>query len=122
IIANGSLEHFVQCRDAAEGRADAMYTEFFDICHRLLRPGGRLAITAIHMRRAGQWDAAEMLAGASRWPKGSEEFHLADVLHTFGGWYPEPGQLEHCAEGRFRLIASEDGTHDYYLTSEFWMR
>ncbi len=122
IIANGSLEHFVQCEDAAAGRADAMYTEFFDVCHRLLSPGGKLATTAIHMRRAGQWNAADLLGEPGRWPKGSEHYHLADVLRNFGGWYPEPGQLERCAEGRFRLIAAEDGTHDYLLTSEYWMR
>jgi cyclopropane fatty-acyl-phospholipid synthase-like methyltransferase len=122
IIANGSLEHFVQCQDAAAGQADALYTEFFRICHRLLRPGGKLATTAIHARRVGQVNPADLVAGPDRWPKGSLNYHAANLHRSFGGWFPEPGQLEHCAEGRFRLTASEDGTHDYYLTSEYWMR
>jgi cyclopropane-fatty-acyl-phospholipid synthase len=122
IIANGSLEHFVQCEEAAAGRADALYTEFFDICHRLLRPGGKLATTAIHARCVGQVNAADLVAGPERWPRGSLNYHAANLHRSFGGWFPEPGQLERCAEGRFRLTAAEDGTHDYYLTSEYWMR
>jgi hypothetical protein len=122
VIANGSLEHFVQCEDAAAGQTDAMYTEFFEICHRLLRPGGKLATTAIHARRAGQVNPAELIAGPERWPKGSVNYHASNLHRSFGGWFPEPGQLEQCAEGRFRLTAAEDGTHDYFLTSEYWMR
>ena len=32
-----------------------------------------------------------------------------------------PKQLQWCASGHFELIAEEDGTKDYGLTSEFWM-
>lgn len=122
IIANGSLEHFVQCEDAAAGHADEMYAEFFDVCHRLLRPGGKLATTAIHARSVGQVNPSDLVSGPERWPKGSLNYHAANLHRSFGGWFPEPGQLEHCAAGRFRLIAAEDGTHDYFLTSEYWMR
>ncbi len=122
VIANGSLEHFVQCEDAADGKADAIYAEFFKICHRLLRPGGRLATTAIHARRVGQVNAADLLAGPDRWTQGSLNYHAANLHRSFGGWFPEPGQLERCAEGYFRLTAVEDGTNDYYLTSEYWIR
>jgi cyclopropane-fatty-acyl-phospholipid synthase len=122
IIANGSLEHFVQSEDAAAERADALYTEFFDICHRALRSGGMLATTAIHARRVGQVNPADLIGGPDRWPKDSLSYHASNLHRSFGGWFPEPGQLERCAEGRFRLTAAEDGTHDYYLTSEYWMR
>jgi cyclopropane fatty-acyl-phospholipid synthase-like methyltransferase len=121
LIANGSLEHFVQCEEAAAGHADEMYAEFFDVCHRLLRSGGKLATTAIHARSVGQVNPRNLVDGPNRWPKGSLNYHAANLHRSFGGWFPEPGQLERCAEGRFRLIAAEDGTHDYYLTSEFWM-
>lgn len=122
IIANGSLEHFVQCEDAAAGKAEEIYREFFEICHRLLRPAGRLATTAIHARYAGQVNPADLVEGPERWPRGSINYHAANLHRSFGGWFPEPGQLERCAAGRFALVAAEDGTHDYYLTSEFWMR
>jgi len=64
IVANGSLEHFVQCEDAAAGQADALYTEFFEICRRLLKPGGRLATTAIHARSVGAGRRGKFGSGA----------------------------------------------------------
>lgn len=121
IVANGSLEHFVQAEDAAAGRADDMYAEFFAICRRLLKPGGKLATTAIHARRVGQVNPADMTGDPARWPRGSETYHAANLHRSFGGWYPEPGQLEAAARGEFTLIAAEDGTHDYLVTSQYWM-
>jgi cyclopropane fatty-acyl-phospholipid synthase-like methyltransferase len=123
VVANGSLEHFVQVADAAAGRDDEIYEELFAICRRLLRGRGRFITTAIHFRRAGQLNPLDLLGGPYVHPRGSENFHFAMVLErTFGGWYPEPGQLERCAAPYFELIAEEDGTHDYDLTSEYWLR
>ena len=51
IIANGSIEHFVQPRDVLEGLADTVYQELFRICHRVIDPGShvrRLVTTTIH--------------------------------------------------------------------------
>ena len=121
IVANGSLEHFVQAEDAAAGSDDAMYAEFFTICRRLLKPGGKLVTTAIHARHVGQVNPADLLGDPERWPRGSETFHAANLHRSFGGWYPEPGQLEDAAYGAFELTAAEDGTHDYHLTSEYWI-
>jgi cyclopropane fatty-acyl-phospholipid synthase-like methyltransferase len=122
LVANGSLEHFVQAEDAAAGEADSLYTEFFDICRRLLRPGGKLATTAIHLRYEGQINPADVLTGPDSLPQGSLNYHFANLHRSFGGWYPAPGQLDRCAAGSFDLIAVEDGTHDYDLTSLYWMR
>ena len=122
IIANGSLEHFVQPEDVAAGRADAMYAEFFDVCRRLLKPGGKLATTAIHARRVGQIDPRELLKGPQAHPRGSELYHAANGHQSFGGWYPEPGQLEHAAFGDFDLVSAQDGTEDYWRTSEYWVK
>jgi cyclopropane-fatty-acyl-phospholipid synthase len=123
VVANGSLEHFAQVTDAAAGRTNAIYEEFFQIAHRLLVPGGRLVTTTIHFRRPNQVAPHELLRGPASWRTNSANYHFASVLlRNFGGWYPEPGQLEHCASSTFRLIAQEDGTHDYCLTSEHWLR
>jgi cyclopropane-fatty-acyl-phospholipid synthase len=122
IIANGSLEHFVQVADAAAGRADAIYEEMFAICHRLVVPGGRLVTTAIHFRDVDQFDPSEILRGSVAHPRGSAEFQYATLIETFGGWYPEPGQLERCSNSNFELVEMDDGTHDYHLTSEYWLR
>jgi cyclopropane fatty-acyl-phospholipid synthase-like methyltransferase len=122
LVANGSLEHFVQAEQAAAGMTDAIYGEFFEICRRLVRTGGRLASTAIHWRHAGQMVPASMTGDPDRWPKGSLNYHMCSLHRSFGGWYPTPGQLERCAKGHFRLVAAEDGTHDYFRTSEHWVR
>ncbi|MCA9238484.1 MAG: class I SAM-dependent methyltransferase [Planctomycetales bacterium] len=122
IVANGSLEHFVQTEDAAAGRADEIYREFFAICRRLLKPDGKLATTAIHARRVGQINPRDLVSGPQALPTGSEVYHAANLHRSFGGWYPEPGQLERCAAGFFELTAAEDGTDDYLRTSEYWVR
>ena len=122
IIANGSLEHFVQVSDAVAGRTDAIYEELFAICHRLLTIGGRFVTTAIHFRNVDQFDPAEISRGPYVQPRRSPEYHFALLAQRFGGWYPEPRQLERCARPYFELIKEEDGTHDYHRTSEYWLR
>ena len=122
IVANGSLEHFVQAADAAAGRADEVYEELFAICRRLLVDGGRFVTTAIHFRQARQFDACEILRGPYAFPRRTPNYQFAMLVERFGGWYPEPGQLERCAAGHFELVHEEDGTHDYHLTSEYWLR
>jgi cyclopropane fatty-acyl-phospholipid synthase-like methyltransferase len=122
IVANGSLEHFVQLDDADAGRQDAIYSELFEICRSLLAPGEHFVTTAIHFRIENRVDPQAIRRGHEFFPRGSFEYHYANLVEAFGGWYPEPGQLERCAAGRFVLVHQEDGTHDYHLTSEYWLR
>lgn len=122
IVANGALEHFVQVADAAAGRTNEIYEEMFAICRRLLVDGGRFITTAIHFREAGQFDPAKILRGPYAHPRRSPAYQFAMLTERFGGWYPEPGQLERSAASHFELIDQEDGTHDYHLTSEYWLR
>ena len=123
LVANGSLEHFVSVDDAAAGLDDDRYAEMFAICRRLVPAGRRLITTAIHVRRPGQVHPDDMQRGPYAFPQGSPEYHLAMLLkRTYGGWYPAPGQLEACARGCFHLIREVDGTQDYHLTSDYWLR
>jgi cyclopropane-fatty-acyl-phospholipid synthase len=123
IVANGSLVRFVQIADAVAGRDDEIYEDMFAICRRLLRDGGRFVTTAIHFRMVGQVIPLDLLMGPYVYPRSSEPYQFAMVLErTFGGWYPEPCQLERCAFPYFELIEEEDGTHDYHRTSEYWLR
>ena len=122
IIANGSLEHFVQAEDAAAGRSDDIYEELFSVCHQLLVREGRFVTTAIHFSASRQFDAAAIARGPRAYSRGSAEFQYAMLVNIFGGWYPEPGQLKRCASEYFELIHEEDGTLDYHLTSEYWFR
>lgn len=123
VIANGSIEHFVQAEDAAAGRANDLYTEMFEIFHRMLDPesdSARLVTTVIHFGDV-RIDPRDMLHAPTHFVRGSSEQHYALLVRTFGGFYPEVGQLETCAAGRFALVAEEDGTEDYRLTSEHWL-
>jgi cyclopropane fatty-acyl-phospholipid synthase-like methyltransferase len=123
VIANGSLEHFAQPEDAAAGRDDAIYQHLFETVHRLLdptTPKAKFVTTAIHFR-GRRPDPTDLIKPPSSFPWGSNEFHWSRLNHSFGGWYPMPGQLEQCAAGRFRLVHEEDGTEDYRRTSEAWL-
>ena len=121
VVANGSLEHFVQAGDAAAGRDDDIYRRLFATVHRLLDPSGagRFVTTAIHFRERP--DPHDWLKPPAAFPWGSPAFHWARLTRSFGGWYPARGQLEHCAAGYFRLAHEEDGTADYRRTSETWL-
>jgi cyclopropane-fatty-acyl-phospholipid synthase len=123
VIANGSLEHFAQPADAAVGRDDDVYRHLFATVHRLLDPrtaSARFVTTVIHFR-GDRPDPDDWLKPSSESAPGSPEFHWARLARSFGGWYPVTGQLEHCANGLFRLIHEEDGTQDYRITSETWL-
>ena len=119
VIANGSIEHYVQLADAAAGRDNELYRHLFETVHRLLDPestNGRLVSTVIHFHRRPR--PADLLRRPSAFPYDSPSFHWARLARSLGGWYPVRGQLEACAEGYFELMHEEDGTDDYRLTSE----
>jgi cyclopropane fatty-acyl-phospholipid synthase-like methyltransferase len=123
VVANGPIEHFVQPAEAAAGLADAIYREFFALCRRAIDPAspvGKLVTTTIHFVRVP--DPRDLLASpfAFRW--GTDSFHWAMLARSFGGWYPVAGQFQQAARGLFRLSKTQDGTYDYHLTSEEWLR
>jgi cyclopropane-fatty-acyl-phospholipid synthase len=123
VVANGPIEHFVQPADAAVGRADAIYRQFFEICHRTIDPDSqirRLITTTIHFVRTP--DPRNLLKSPLRFRWGSDNFHWAMLARSFGGWYPVRGQFASCAAGLFSNIYTTDGTYDYHLTSEEWLR
>lgn len=124
VIANGSMEHFVRPADVVAGRADEVYRHLFVTVHRLIDPNSavrRFVTTTIHFVRKPA-DPLDLLRNpfAFRW--GSDNFHWAVLEQGWGGYYPELGQLRRCAEGYFDLIGEVDGTEDYHLTSEEWLR
>lgn len=124
VVANGPLEHFVQPVDAVEGRAEAIYQEFFAICHRMIdprSPSRKLINTTIHFDRV-QVDPRDALRSPWSFRWFSDRFHYALLVRGFGGYYPSPGQLQRCAAPYFRLADERDATHDYHLTSEAWLR
>jgi cyclopropane fatty-acyl-phospholipid synthase-like methyltransferase len=123
VIANGPIEHFVQARDAAAGQDDAIYRRMFQIFHRLIDPASmvrKFINTTIYFVRPP--DPRDLLRSPWRYRWGSDNFHWSMLERSFGGWYPRMGQLEACASGLFRVRNTVDGTYDYHLTSEHWLR
>lgn len=123
VVANGPIEHFVQPADAAAGRADAIYRQFFEICHRVIdaeSPLRRLITTTIHFVRPP--NPRDLMKSPLAFPWGSDDFHWAMLNRSFGGWYPVRGQFARCAAGLFEDIHQTDGTQDYCFTSEEWLR
>lgn len=124
IVANGSMEHFVQPRDAALGWQEMVYRQLFQDCHRLLdpaSPSGRMVATVIHFHRFRP-DPQDLLKLPCRFPMLSDRFHLALLERVMGGYYPSNDQLVRCASPHFDLVGQVDGTEDYRRTSEEWLR
>lgn len=120
IIANGSIEHFVQIEDAIKEKQDEIYKKMWQIFHRLLKPGGYLVTTVIHFNSFV--DSGEIIKGNTKQRRGSNNWHFTKILlDDFGGWYPIEKQLQNNAQNLFSLKSREDGTRDYFLTSEYWL-
>jgi cyclopropane-fatty-acyl-phospholipid synthase len=123
IVANGPIEHFVQPEQAAAGQQDDIYRRMFDVFHRLLDPASsirRVVNTTVHF--AERPEPEHLTRSPWSWRPWSDNFHYCMLVRSFGGYYPEDGQLERCADGRFELLREVDGTLDYYYTSEEWLR
>lgn len=101
-----------------------MYRHLFATVHRLIDPASparRFATTTIHVFRKPS-DLPALLHSPFTFRRGSDDFHWAVLEQGWGGSYPEPGQLWRCAKGYFDLVEEVDGTEDYRLTSEEWLR
>jgi hypothetical protein len=82
-----------------------------------------MATTTIHLNeRTPKLAPDELTKSPFAFPLFSDKFHYAMVTRCFGGSYPHPGQFERCASPYFRLAHEVDGTRDYHLTSEEWLR
>jgi cyclopropane fatty-acyl-phospholipid synthase-like methyltransferase len=121
IIANGSIEHFVEPHEALVDNGGQIYRKLFQSCHDILKPNGRMATTVIHWREQIA-NPIELMKHPLRFRWGSFKFHTALLQRALGGWYPYNTQLQHCAESFFSCIETVDGTEDYRLTSEYWLK
>ena len=124
IVANGSIEHFVQPRDAGSDCQETIYCQMFQICHRLLdpaSPSGRVAATVIHYNRFRP-NPSDLLQVPNRFSLFSDRFHAALLERVMGGFYPSDDQLTRSARPYFSQLVQLDGTEDYLRTSEEWLR
>lgn len=120
VIANGSLEHWVQPEDAQAGLMDGIYNESFAIAHRVLDPAkedARYVTTAIHVKR--EVKPEYLLTPWRQQPKGSDRRHFSLLHNWMGGYYPVDGQLERCARPYFSLEAEVDGSEGYRIANDY---
>ncbi len=123
VIANGSLEHWVQPEDVLAGKMDDIYRESFQIAHQMLdpdAPNARYVDTAIHVKR--EVKPEYLLTPWRKHPRGSDRRHFSLLHHWMGGWYPVDGQLEACAEPFFSLEKEQDGTLGYKIANDYRMQ
>ena len=122
VIANGSLEHWVQPEDVQAGRMDAIYHESFAIAHQVLDldvRDARYVTTSIHVKREVK---PEYLLTPWYWhPRGSDRRHFSLLHNWMGGYYPVDGQLAQCASPYFALQAQMDGTLGYKIANDYRM-
>lgn len=122
VIANGSLEHWVQPEDVIAGKINEIYKESFQIAHKMLDPNvvdTRYVTTAIHVQREVK---PEFLL--TRWykqPKDSDRRHFSLLHNWMGGYYPVGGQLKECAHPYFSLETEMDGTLGYKIANDYRM-
>jgi len=122
VIANGSLEHWVQPEDVQAGRMDAIYHESFEIAARMLDSAvadARYVTTAIHVNR--EVKAEYLLTPWRRQPRGSDRRHFSLLHNWMGGYYPVDGQLKQCAKPYFSLEKEVDGTAGYKTANDYRM-
>lgn len=123
VIANGSLEHWVQPEDVQAGRMNDIYRESFAIAAKLLDsqlPDARYVTTAIHVKR--EVKPEYLLAPWIRQPLGSDQRHFSLLHHWMGGYYPVDGQLAECANPYFALEKEVDGTLGYKIANDYRMQ
>jgi len=125
ITAIGSLEHYVSPQEAETGKSDGIYKDFYETCKKLLKPGGKVAMTAIHyypeMTPAPE-DAKNYFLRIP-WKTNSYKFHLGLMNWLGGAYYPVIGQTKEAAESvGLKFVSEEDGTEDYRITSDYWIK
>lgn len=124
IVVNGALEHFCQPGEAIAGQQDHVYGTMFRILAGLLdpvSPSRCVVTTALHFR-GEPVPPAKFLRSPLLQLFDPSGFHFAILHRGYGGYYPAVGQLERCAKDHFRLVRETDGTEDYRLTVEDWLR
>jgi cyclopropane-fatty-acyl-phospholipid synthase len=122
VIANGSLEHWVQPEDVIAGQMNEIYRESFGIAHRMIDPDAadaRYVTTALHVKHPLNPD--DLLTPWYRLPRGSQRRQFSLLHQWFSGYYPVFGQLEECARPYFSLETEVDGTEGYRIASEHRM-
>lgn len=118
IISIGAFEHFCSPEEDQRGEIERVYAHFFELCSKMLKPGGRLYLqTMTWGTHVPDYTKASLDA-----PPNSEEAIIARLLKFYpGSWLPSGlGQIKTSAESYFDFISSNNGRLDYIETLRRW--
>jgi len=118
IASVGAFEHFSSKEDFVAGEQIAVYRRFFERCHRLLEPKGRMFLQTMTWG-ARLPDPQCVSVGAAR---GSNEY-IVGVLQLFypGSWLPAGlDQILLAASRWFTRVWVSNGRRDYIETMSRW--
>ncbi|MDF1782507.1 MAG: cyclopropane-fatty-acyl-phospholipid synthase [Alcanivoracaceae bacterium] len=105
IISVEAFEAFAKPDLSKQQRIDA-YRGFFETCHRVLAPGGKLGLQTIYLETARSTDTPEFLQ-----------------KHIFpDSALPELSDVFSAIEGLFSLQDAENAAYDYYRTCRAWQK
>jgi cyclopropane-fatty-acyl-phospholipid synthase len=108
ICSAGAFEHFARLGLTREEKVES-YRRFFETCHRLLRPGGRMALQTI-----AKGDVALDA-------RGIRDFALI-VRRIFPeSDLPHPAEAMQAMEGRFELESARNDRAHYSRTCRAWL-
>jgi cyclopropane-fatty-acyl-phospholipid synthase len=105
IVSVGAFEHFAR-HDATDAEKVAGYREFFERCHRWLRPGGWMSLQTIAYGNSRRCDFSPYFA--------SEVFPESDL--------PRIHDIASACELRFEIVSMRDDRAHYERTMQHWRR
>ena len=119
IISVGAFEHFCSPKEHLEGKQNAIYRQFFKLCHDILPKGGRLYLqTSVWGENVPRYEDISLKA-----PKDSNEYLLALAEKFFpGSWIPFGNEQLIKNSIGFKAVSVNTSTSDYLHTIKEWSR
>lgn len=118
VVSIGAFEHFCSVEEFKAGKQEQIYREFFEICAKLLKPGGKLYLqTMTWDKQVPDYEKLSLKA-----PTHSDEAILARLSKFYpGSWLPAGlEQIKTAAEQTFTFIKTNNGRLDYIETLKRW--
>ncbi len=121
IISIGAFEHFCSVEEMKKGEREKVYDQFFDICSKLLKPGGSLYLQTMTWGK----EDPDPVAVEKNFPtaKSTSKDAIIGRLMKFypGSWLPAGlAQMQKCANPYFEFVKTSNGRLDYIETLIRW--
>eukprot|EP01083_Nonionella_stella_P120206 360013_1 len=123
IVSNGSTEHLISIEDALGGdRAVVIKQQLQEYWH-VLKPGGYLCFTCIHVRMETDPDPNLVAQDAWNHDLESDLWHFSVLCEFYSGYYPVGDMMIDIAqEIGYTLIRKDETLDDYLQTSLVWRK